>query len=69
MERFAEYWPKRPMLVTVGTIALLLGLVFMVIPGPGLVMIAAGLSILGAEYAWARRRTRQVRDYLRRRGW
>jgi hypothetical protein len=69
MSRLADSWPKRPLLVLAGFASLILGAVFLLLPGPGLLMIAAGLSLLGAEYAWARRGTRRVRDYLRQRGW
>lgn len=30
------------------------GLVLLVVPGPGLLLIAAGLAVLATEYVWAR---------------
>lgn len=41
--------------VTIGGIALLaVGLAMMVLPGPGILVIVAGLAVLATEYAWAR---------------
>lgn len=36
-----------------GGVLLVVGLVFCVIPGPGLVLVIAGLAVLGTEFAWA----------------
>ncbi|MDP8938535.1 MAG: PGPGW domain-containing protein [Actinomycetota bacterium] len=38
-----------------GFLVLGLGLVMLVTPGPGLVVIVAGLAILATQYAWAER--------------
>ena len=40
---------------------LTLGLAALVLPGPGLLMIAAGMAILSQQYLWARRRLARVR--------
>ncbi|MBS0394420.1 MAG: PGPGW domain-containing protein [Proteobacteria bacterium] len=46
----------RRLLVTLaGTAMLLAGVAMIVLPGPAIVAIPAGLAILGLEYAWARR--------------
>ena len=45
---------KRIIKVVVGFTILLAGVVMLVTPGPGLVVIAGGLAILAAEFAWAR---------------
>ena len=47
--------------LTVGWVLLALGLAALVLPGPGLLMIAAGLAILSQQYLWARRRLAPVR--------
>jgi hypothetical protein len=46
-----------------GTTVTAAGLVMLVIPGPGIVTVAAGLAILGTEFPSARR----LLDRLRRR--
>lgn len=46
--------------VTGGTIVLL-GTVMLLTPGPGLLVIVAGLGILGLEFAWAKRWLAQVK--------
>jgi tellurite resistance protein TerC len=46
----------------VGTSVLALGVVMLVLPGPAFLVIPAGLAILGAEFAWARRLLRLARE-------
>src|SRR5690349_12814029 len=38
-----------------GPLVILAGVAMLGLPGPGLVVIAAGLGLLAAEYPWARR--------------
>src|SRR5688572_19909235 len=45
---------KRIAIGIVGGTVLVLGIVMMVTPGPGIAGIAAGLGILAIEFAWAR---------------
>jgi uncharacterized protein (TIGR02611 family) len=45
--------------VVVGTVLLLAGLIMMVTPGPGLLFIFFGLSILALEIEWARELNKQ----------
>lgn len=45
---------RRIVVAVVGTTVLLLGVIMLVTPGPALVLIPAGLAILGLEFAWAR---------------
>ncbi len=53
---------RRIVLTIVGLTVVLLGLVMMVTPGPGLLGLFAGLGILALEYAWARRWLTSVRN-------
>ena len=52
-------WRKLPhplrwlTVATVGVTLLVVGLIFMVLPGPGIPLIIAGLAILATEFAWA----------------
>jgi uncharacterized protein (TIGR02611 family) len=43
-----------------GSVVVLTGVLLLVLPGPGWVVIFAGLGILAAEFTWARR----LRDWL-----
>jgi uncharacterized protein (TIGR02611 family) len=45
---------KRIVVTLVGFALVLAGLVMMVTPGPGLLVIVAGLAVLATEYAWAK---------------
>ena len=38
-----------------GTALIIVGIPMLVLPGPGLLSIAAGLALLGTEYDWAKR--------------
>jgi Putative transmembrane protein (PGPGW) len=46
---------KRFLTILFGFTLLILGVVMLALPGPGLVTIAIALGILAAEYVWARR--------------
>ncbi|HEY0369369.1 MAG TPA: PGPGW domain-containing protein [Chthoniobacterales bacterium] len=50
----------------VGVTVLLIGIVMIVTPGPGFVVIPLGLAILASEYAWARRILRRGRVFVGR---
>jgi len=45
---------KRIVIGIVGGTVLVMGIVMMVTPGPGIAGILLGLGILGIEFAWAR---------------
>jgi uncharacterized protein (TIGR02611 family) len=46
---------RRVFLVIAGFTLLVAGVVMLVTPGPGLVVIFLGLGLLAAEFVWARR--------------
>lgn len=52
---------RRVVILIVGTSVVLLGVVMLVTPGPAVVVIPLGLSILAIEFAWARRWLKQVK--------
>ena len=53
---------RRAVVFVVGGTVLLTGLVMLAAPGPGLLTILAGLTILAAEFAWARRLLKRTKD-------
>jgi tellurite resistance protein TerC len=55
-------WARRIAVALVGGTVLAIGIALIVLPGPALVVIPVGLAILGAEFAWARRWLRKVRE-------
>ncbi len=59
---------RKVIITLIGVVFSLLGLVLLVLPGPGLLFLFIGLSVLGAEYAWARARMRWLRHRLSRIG-
>ncbi|UCH80425.1 MAG: PGPGW domain-containing protein [Nitrospiraceae bacterium] len=46
---------KRVIKVVIGFTVLVLGLIMLVTPGPGVVTIILGLAILGTEFVWAKK--------------
>jgi uncharacterized protein (TIGR02611 family) len=46
---------KRLVKIVVGFTMLLLGVIMLVTPGPGAVVIGFGLALLAAEFVWAQR--------------
>ncbi len=72
--RFILHLSFRLSVATVGFTVLAVGLVMLVTPGPGLLVIIAGLAVLAHEFAWAavalekaKNRAGQVRDAAVRR--
>ena len=55
---------RRIAVALVGFTVLLAGIVMIAIPGPALIVIPAGLAILGIEFAWARFWLKHVRERL-----
>ena len=51
---------KRIALESLGWLLVLLGIAALVLPGPGLLMLFAGMVILSQQYVWAERRLRPV---------
>jgi riboflavin biosynthesis pyrimidine reductase len=51
----------------VGASLLIAGVAMLVLPGPGIVTILAGLTVLATEFHWARRVKRKLVVYIRRR--
>lgn len=54
-------WARRCAIAVIGGTVVLIGVCMLVLPGPGIVVIPAGLAILSVEFAWARIWLRKVR--------
>ena len=72
--RFIARSGKRIAVTIVGFVLLLAGIVMIVTPGPGILLIIAGLAILATEYVWADRllnlakqKASQAKDTITRR--
>ncbi|HEX6361250.1 PGPGW domain-containing protein [Actinophytocola sp.] len=53
---------KRVTIGVVGGVVLLVGVALLVLPGPGLLLVLAGLLILASEFPWLERYVDPVRD-------
>ncbi len=64
---------RRVVVAIVGGSVVVVGILMIVLPGPAILVIPAGLAILGIEFAWARRwlrkvkaKTQETMDYFNR---
>jgi uncharacterized protein (TIGR02611 family) len=66
MAEIASAWRlvRRIVVTTVGCALVCVGIVLLVIPGPGILLIVAGLAVLATEYAWAH----DAMQWIKRRG-
>lgn len=55
---------RRLAILLVGGSVLLFGIALLFLPGPAIVVIPAGLAILGLEFSWARRFLQRVRRHI-----
>lgn len=52
---------KKFFVALIGGTVLLIGALLLVLPGPGIPVVAAGLAILATEFFWARRALRNAK--------
>lgn len=55
---------RRAVILVLGSSVLLIGIAMIVLPGPAILVVPLGLSILGIEFAWARRWLVRMRTKL-----
>ena len=58
---FARYG-KRILVIVAGSAVTIAGIAMLVLPGPGFLVIFAGLAILSSEFEWADRLRDRVRE-------
>ncbi|HVB42527.1 MAG TPA: PGPGW domain-containing protein [Streptosporangiaceae bacterium] len=56
---------RRIAVTVAGIVILAVGIVLLVAPGPGLLVILLALTVLAVEYEWARRHLAAIRDRAR----
>ena len=66
--RFIGRSSKRIAVSIVGGALVVAGLVMLVLPGPGIVVIVIGFAVLGTEYAWAATALERTRRTAERAG-
>jgi hypothetical protein len=54
---------KRFFIAVLGGTVVLIGLAMIVLPGPAILVIPAGIAILATEFIWARRWMKQGREF------
>jgi uncharacterized protein (TIGR02611 family) len=56
---------RRVTTAVIGFTVLIAGVAMIVLPGPAVAVIPAGLAILASEFVWARRLLKKAREKLR----
>ncbi|GAA1340833.1 PGPGW domain-containing protein [Arthrobacter roseus] len=56
-----HHWTRRTGIEILGWSLVVVGLAALVLPGPGLLMVSAGLFVLSQQYAWAERRLHPIK--------
>ncbi len=59
---------KQLVVTVLGGAIVLAGLALLVLPGPGIIVVALGFAILATEYAWAARAQQRTREAAQRAG-
>ena len=59
---------KRVVVLVVGLVLVAGGVALLVLPGPGLLVIVAGLAVLASEFAWAERMLDKTKEQAGRAG-
>ena len=57
---------RRIIVFLIGSTVLLAGVLMLVLPGPGILVIIVGLAILATEFVWAERLLIRARDRMAR---
>jgi tellurite resistance protein TerC len=58
--------PRKIIVAVLGSTILALGIALIVLPGPAVIVIPLGLTILATEFLWARRLLRRVQHGTKR---
>jgi len=53
---------RRVVIAVIGGTVVLIGIAFLALPGPGTLVILAGLAILALEFAWAGRLLKRMKQ-------
>ena len=53
-------------MIVAGTVLLVVGIALLVLPGPGIPLVVAGLALLGTQFPWARRALEWLRASAKR---
>ena len=56
---------KKSAITVVGTILVLIGVLFIILPGPAVLFIPLGLALLSLEYPWAKKWLRKAQRYMK----
>ena len=56
---------KRQLRLAAGWCLIIVGIILIPLPGPGLLVILGGLTFLSRDLAWARGMTRKLREFMK----
>ncbi len=56
---------RQVVIALAGSVVLFIGILMILLPGPAILVIPAGLAILAIEFAWARRLLKRMKQQAR----
>lgn len=56
---------RRSAIALIGSLVVLLGIILVPLPGPGLLVVIIGLAILATEFAWAENWLQKSKGYIK----
>lgn len=56
---------KKTVITVIGSLLLLIGGIFILLPGPAVIFVPLGLALLSLEYAWAKVWLKRSQRYFR----
>lgn len=57
-------YARRVVIAVIGSTVVLIGILMIFTPGPGMIVIPAGLAILATEFVWAQRLLKRTKEYV-----
>ena len=57
---------KKLVIGVIGFTVLFIGIAMLVLPGPAIIFIPAGLAILATQFVWARNLLKRVKDMIKK---
>ncbi|MBI4034619.1 PGPGW domain-containing protein [Candidatus Saccharibacteria bacterium] len=55
---------RKLLVLLAGLVVLIVGIILIPLPGPGLLVMFAGLAILALEFEWALKHKKKIQQYL-----
>ena len=71
MEKAKRAWKRtpssirKPLVSVIGALIIVIGIILMPLPGPGMVIVVIGVSVLASEFTWAKNAYERIMQVAR----